>query len=269
MPDTKNPKVVIQAGHINHKNNSIVALRGNTGAPGEQELTLRIANRVSGLLRDRGFSVKQTDACANDDKSITSPNNWDLFLSLHGDADTPNDNGGGMVGVPDPKTDGAASESKRIKDIVQANYFKETKIVDKNYTTAGMSGYYMWKYLSAKTPCVLVELGQVQDPHDKVLLANTDLIGNALAKSICIAFGIPFDKPQNPSTPPVDPKDATIADLTKQLDDKNKEINRLNVLIDLNKTNYSTSLSAVEANCQKKGQNIIDKLHSIEDFIKS
>ncbi len=43
-------KVVIQAGHINCQNNSIVELRTSTGAPGEQELTKRIPDRLATVV---------------------------------------------------------------------------------------------------------------------------------------------------------------------------------------------------------------------------
>ena len=188
-------KIVVQAGHINCQFNSIVGLRTSTGAPGEQELTLRIANRLSEILRLKGFEVKQTDANANDDRSITEKD-WDLFVALHGDADAAGNNGGGCVGFPEPSTDAATIESQRIAKDLVSEYFNHSGIVNvPGKITNNIKFYYMWASLSAKTPCILVEMGEVQDAHDKVILADTDRVANALARGICKTFSVPFEIP--------------------------------------------------------------------------
>lgn len=201
-------RIVISAGHINVKFNSIVALRNSTGAPGEQEFTLRIANRLSEVLRQKGFEVKQTDANANDDKSITDKD-WDLFLSCHYDADIyKNPRDGGFVDFPEPSTDGATQESQRIVKEIESEYFKHSGIRNMpNRRNANTKYYYMWKYLSAKTPCVIIECGVGKDPHDSVILADTNIVVNAIARGICKAFNVPFDAPQPPTppTPPIPP----------------------------------------------------------------
>jgi hypothetical protein len=224
-------KVVIQAGHINAKNNSIVALRGSTGAPGEQELTKRIADRLSSLLREKGVEVKQTDACANDDKSITGAD-WDLFLALHGDADYAGDGGSGFATFPEPSTDGATSESQRIAKIINDYYFPEVQIVHRDLANKNTKYYYMWKYLTAKTPCVLVEMGQVQDPHDKVLLANTDLIANALATAILRALGIENMPSDDTTVEDIAKLQKEIADLKKSQKDLAKLVEELRLSIE-------------------------------------
>lgn len=187
-------KILIQAGHINCQYNSIEKLRTSTGAPGEQELTLRIANRLSAILREKGFEVVQTDANANDDPNITNKD-WDLFLALHGDADYSGDMGSGFATFPEPSTDGATQESQRIAGVINDFYFSEVQIVHRDLSNNDTKYYYMWKYLSSKTPCVLIEMGQVQDPHDRILLSNTDLIANALGRAICKAFNVPYELP--------------------------------------------------------------------------
>ena len=242
-------RIVIQAGHINVKNNSIVALRGSTGAPGEQELNLRIANRLSAVLRDRGFEVKQTDACANDDKSITSQD-WDLFLALHGDSDYAGDNGSGFADFPEPSTDGATAESQRICTLINQSYFPEVKINYVNHSNSNTRFYYMWKFLSAKTPCVLLEMGQVQDSHDKVLLANTDLIANGIGRAICKAFNVNFDS--SPIVPPIgDP----LLSLKAEIDRLNGLLNDQNKAMTAQKIESDTALAVSKADCQKKLDN--------------
>lgn len=190
-------KILIIAGHQNVKYNSIVSLHGNTGTEGELEINIRIADRVSAMLRERGFSVVQSDANANDDKSITSQD-FNLALALHCDMDTKGDNGGGMCGSGDSSVDMSWEESLRIKKVFDSVYFPETKIVNKNFVTEGMKKYYMWRYLSNKTPCVLLEMGQAKDPHDSVLLSNTILIASAIVRSICKAFNMPYDLVETP-----------------------------------------------------------------------
>lgn len=255
-------RIVLQAGHLNCKNNSIVSLRGNTGAPGEQELNYRIASRVAGLLRQKGFEVKQTDACANDDRSITGQD-YDLFLAIHGDADYPNDNGGGLVGVCDPAQDQARVESGRIKEVIRSLYFHHAEIRDRNATSINILNYYMWKYLTAKTPCVLIELGQVQDPHDKVLLADTDRISNALARAICTAFGVTFDAPQPPVVVPKDPKDVMIDDLRGQVRTLESQVRDLKVAVESAKSEMTTKLAEQKAECEQKTGIFKSKLQEI------
>ena len=152
-------------------------------------------------------------------------------MALHGDMDVQNDQGGGMVGSGDKSVDAMWQESLRIKNIFDEVYFTETKIVNKNIVTAGMSRYYIWQYLTSKTPCVLIEMGQVQDPHDKILLGNTDLIANAIGRSICKAFNVPFDVTPAPVTDPrlkqLDDAGLTDADKVRVAINRNSEWDRL------------------------------------------
>ncbi|KKQ63506.1 MAG: hypothetical protein US85_C0016G0002 [Candidatus Shapirobacteria bacterium GW2011_GWF1_38_23] len=197
-------KIVIQAGHSNSQYSTLGL---GSGAPGEQEVNKRIADRLCALLRERGFSVIQTDANAYGDVNVTGQDH-DLFLALHCDADYAGDMGSGFADFPEPSTDGATIESQRICGIFNNNYFPDVGIIYKSRSNSKTRFYYMWQYLSAKTPCVLIEMGQCQDPHDKVLLANTDLIANALGRCVCKSFDVPFDPPVTPEpsvTPPVTP----------------------------------------------------------------
>jgi len=185
-------KILIIAGHQNIKFNSITSLHGSTGTAGELEINIRIADRVSALLREKGFEVVQSDANANDNPLITKTD-FNLALALHCDMDVQGDNGGGMCGSGDKSVDDSWQESLRIKKVFDEVYFKETKIVNKNFVTEGMAKYYIWQYLSPKTPCVLLEMGQAKDPHDSVLLSNTILISTAIVRSVCSALGVVYD----------------------------------------------------------------------------
>lgn len=229
-------KILIVAGHQNIKYNSITALHGNTGTVGELEINVRVADRLSSLLRNRGFEVVQSDANANDNPAITGTD-FNLALALHCDMDVANDQGGGMVGSGDKSVDAMWQESLRIKGVLDEVYFSETKIVNKKIVTAGMKFYYMWQYLSSKTPCVLIEMGQAKDPHDSVLLGNTDLIAGAIYKSICKAFNV-----EEPLPIPVDPcagvktENEELKKKVSELEDKivriKTKVSELNQLLD-------------------------------------
>ena len=234
-------KVLIIAGHQNIKYNSISSLHGNTGTAGELEVNVRMADRVSSILRQKGFEVVQSDANANDNPAITKTD-FNLALALHCDMDVQGDNGGGMCGSGDKSVDAMWVESLRIKKVFDATYFPEVKIVNKNIVTPGMAKYYIWQYLTAKTPCVLLEMGQAKDPHDSVLLANTDLIANAISRSVCKAFNVDF---------------GTINNGGGYSDDSKKEIERLKKLLedqkianDAEKLELNNKLADKERECQ-------------------
>lgn len=191
-------KIAIQSGHWG---------KIGAGAPGEREGNKRIVDRLCAVLRGRGFEVYQTDYYAFNDPKITKVD-YDLFLSCHMDMDYPNDSGSGFADYADPATDSATIESQRICKVINNTYFPEVKINYISRSNANTRFYYVWKSLTAKTPCVLLEMGQSIDPHDSILLANTNLIVNAIARSLCLAFGIPYNLPA-PIVPPSLPTPTT------------------------------------------------------------
>ena len=200
-------KICLQPGHFN---------KPGGGAPEEQANNKRIADRLSAMLRERGFEVYQTDYWAYNDPVVKSTD-WDLFLSLHCDMDYPNDNGSGFADYPEPSTDSATKESQRICKVINEVYFPEVKINYVNRSNANTRYYYMWKHLTAPTPCVLIEMGQSIDPHDKVLLANTTLIASALTRAICKAFNVAYDIDLPPVETEVDKLKRQIEDLTNSV----------------------------------------------------
>lgn len=241
-------RVCIQSGHFN---------KGG-GAPGELETNKRIVDRLCAKLRENGnFEVYQTDYYAYNDPKVTKTD-WDLFLSCHADMDYPNDGGSGFADYPEPSTDGATKESQRICKVINDYYFPEVKINYISHSNKNTRYYYMWKHLTAKTPCVLIEMGQSIDPHDKVLLANTELIAGALYRAICLAFNISYGT----QTPPViipTPADEEIKVLKA-------EVERLKEMVEQVKTESSTKLSEMEAECQEKINTYKEK---IINFINS
>jgi len=230
-------KILTIVGHQNIQFNSLTNLHGNTGTAGELEINLRVTNRVSSMLRERGFEVVQTDANGNDDPTITKTD-FNLALSLHCDMDTGSN--GGMCGSGDKSVDMSWKESARIKSVFDEVYFKETGIKNKGYVTEGMTKWYMWQYLTPKTPCVLLEMGEAKDAHDSVLLGNTELIASGIVRSICKAFNKPYDI--TPTTPPVD-----YEALLKTKDEQIRTLETKVANLETNTETFTQRLSEIEA----------------------
>jgi len=177
--------ICLQSGHEGRTS-------GSTGAPGEVELNVRIRNRLSDILIEKGFMIQLVGA---DPINAEINKDFDLFLALHGDADIYG-TGGGVVDFPEPNTDGATIESQRIAKCITEEYFKHSEIVNHpERSNANTRYYYMWDQLTLKTPCVIIEMGVVRDAHDSVLLADTERIATALARGVCKAFDVTYDTP--------------------------------------------------------------------------
>jgi N-acetylmuramoyl-L-alanine amidase len=185
-------KIMLQAGHAG-------VTTGATGAPGEKELNLRIRTRLSEILISKGLQLFLVDANPPDSQLNQD---FDLFLALHGDADYPNDGGSGFTDFPEPSTDAATAESQRLAKEIASEYFKNSGIKEVSHSNPNTRYYYMWARLSAKTPCVILEMGQVQDPHDKVILADTERVASAIARGVCKGLGVAFDPPPPPTPAP-------------------------------------------------------------------
>ena len=181
--------IIIQSGHKNIRNNCDVALRSGTGAGGEVEVNIAVADATASLLRAKGVETLVVDANFNCDPT-SADKDYQLFLSLHCDMDYANDQGSGFCDFPEPSTDGATLESQRIAKEIQNSFFPAVGINIKSRSNANTRYYYMWKFLSSKTPCVLIEMGQVKDPHDSPILLNTPKVAQALANAILSALKV-------------------------------------------------------------------------------
>lgn len=221
-------RILVQAGHFNIKNNCYSSFTTQTGAPQEMERNYKITINLIDKLNKNGFDAHFTDAninCPSNDSQASQ--DWDLFLSLHSDANYLGDEGGGFIDYPDPSVDSSNLESKRIKEAIESVYFSETGIRNvPSRSNINTKFYYAWQVMTAKTPCVIVEMGESIDPHDSVLLNNTELIANALLKGIMKAFGVSSNTTTQPPvvvvSPVVDLKPQLEA-LQKQFDDYKKE----------------------------------------------
>lgn len=259
--------ICIQMGHVNIKYNCDTTLQSGTGAPNEATAMQRITNKLCEVLRTKGFNVTHTDANANCDKNITDKD-FDLFLSIHWDANVYG-TGGGFVDFPEPSTDDATLESQRIAKAIREEYFSgNTGIVNHpERSNANTRYYYMWQYLTAKTPCVILECGVGADAHDSVILADTDRICNGIARGICKAFNVPFDTVipvPVPPTPPTDSckvykddlivKDRAISDRNDTILRLNNDLKVANDKINGFQTEMSDKLSEKDRICLQKLQ---------------
>jgi len=185
-------KILLQAGHAGRTS-------GATGSPNEQSFNIDICNKVETELIARGFTVKVVNA---DPKPEEIVGDWDLFLAVHYDADIYG-TGGGFVDFPEPSTDGATVESQRIAYLLRQEYFGTTGIVNHpERSNVNTRYYYMWKRISSKTPCVIIECGvgmHVPDDH-QILHFNRPLVVEGIIKGICLAFNIPWQVVIVPTT---------------------------------------------------------------------
>lgn len=193
------PKVALQAGHQNIRNNCNLNLRGGTGAPGEALWTPKIRDAVSQKLIKKGFQVFLFDANANCQPE--SQQDFDLFLSFHYDADIYNGAGGGLAGAPDPTVDAVNARSQAIAKTINSIYFPLSGI---SYRPERINGnityYYMWQNLTAKTPCVLLECGTNNQDN---LQNRTEELSTIITRTICTAFGVPFEDTEPTADPTV------------------------------------------------------------------
>ena len=176
-------RICLQAGHKN-------LTSGSTGAPGERDWTSSFVPKVANILRSMGAEVYETDYFAYNDKKVTETD-WDLFLAVHYDADIYNDRGG-FADYPEPSTDFSTKESQRITKEISDYFFPATGIPFKpQRSNAHTRYYYMWKSLSAKTPCVLIECGVGwRKPEDYEVLRKEETskhLAYAIAKSLGIS----------------------------------------------------------------------------------
>lgn len=250
-------KICLQAGHQNCQYNSIVALRRSTGAPNEMSFNVDIRDQLAAVLREKGFDVFTTDANANDDPNITGQD-FDLFLSIHYDADIYG-KGGGFVDYPDPSVDFAHVESKRIKEAIESEYFKTTEIANRpSRSNANTRYYYMWKYLTKRTPCNLIECGVgMHVPDDHTILAfNRPKVVEGIARGICKAFGVDFNNPQKPQDPCQDLRKEngnlreSNVKLVKENDELKKKNSKLSNAVSESATHLNKALRVLEESVQ-------------------
>lgn len=217
-------KVIIQAGHVGRTT-------GATGAPGEQKWTGEIVPKIVKKLQDDyGIEAKMVGADPTD-KEIAG--DWDLFLSVHYDADIYNDRGG-FVDFPDPSADYATVRSQKLAEEIRKTYFPETGIPERaNRSNSRTKFYYMWSRLSKNTPCVIIEAGVGwRTPEDhKTLWFNQDAVVRGICKGIANGLGVVPKEPEKqevciPQTD-YDQMKNTITNQAKMIEQQSRKIELL------------------------------------------
>lgn len=212
-------KIALQAGHQNIKQNSIVSLRGSTGAGDEANWTPKMRDAISAKLINAGFQVFLFDANANDSKDAKQ--DFDLFLALHWDADVYG-RGGGFADWPDPSQDAVNDRSKEIATAINTTYFPQTSIeLHPERSNPNTKFYYMWQSLTAKTPCVLLECGTNNKDN---LPSRIDEVSTAAVKGILKAFGLKEEA--------VNPLEKEVIELKKQIDSLTLTVNGYKTQLD-------------------------------------
>jgi len=208
-------KIAIQAGHSG-------LTTGATGAPGERDWNETIVPIIASQLKVKGHEVYECDALANKDPNVTEVD-WDLFLALHYDADIYNDRGG-FVDTPDQSVDYVSVESQRIAAKIREIYFPRTGIPEKPArSNANTKFYYMWQYLSANTPCVLIECGvgnRYPEDHN-TLFGSINIVASAIAEGINYALG-----EENATQAILDGLYAKLEGVEKELDEMRESRNK-------------------------------------------
>lgn len=195
------PKLVgLQAGHQNIQSNVDPQLRPETGASGEEPFNVAVRDHLSPILQAYGFQVQLDDANANSNINTTGKD-FDFYLAIHAEGAP----AGGNVVAPDSSVDSSNTESKRIVAAINAVYFADTGIVNNGLITNNETFYYMWNVLTSKTPCGLIECGDLADAHDSVIMGDYQRVALGIAHGLCNAFniawkGYPIPTPPQPPT---------------------------------------------------------------------
>lgn len=175
-------RVLLGAGHEGRTS-------GSVGAPNEQSFNVDISDRVADALRNRGIEVRRINADPSPD---VIAGDWDLALFVHYDADIYG-SGGYFVDFPEPSTDKATIQSQAMSKVISDEYGQITKIVNHpERSNKNTRYYYMWKKLSDKTPCVIIECGvgmHVPDDH-QILHFNRDLVVKGITTGVLKALGL-------------------------------------------------------------------------------
>jgi N-acetylmuramoyl-L-alanine amidase len=186
-PSRQPVRVGIQAGHwlagelpaeLTHLQLSVGATAGGYN---EAMINLDIARRLGLLLESAGIAVDLLPA-------VVPPGyTADAFVALHADGARQSSARGFKIG-----TAWAASRaSQQLLAALTAEYGRATNLPRHGAVTADMRGYYAFNYrryehtIARSTPAVIVEMGFLTNPDDRVLLtAHADLLAAGLANGI-------------------------------------------------------------------------------------
>jgi len=154
-------EVVVQAGHENIGANCDAGLRPYTGAPGEVSWTPGIVEGICARLMAAGVTAHHVDANWNCGGNPSIGRDYDAVLAVHYQSNPPHESGF-SVGRMDPLEDGAAAASAQLVDAINAAYSAATGLTRRDAwdtPNPNVQHYYLFRAVSLKTPCALIECG--------------------------------------------------------------------------------------------------------------
>jgi hypothetical protein len=132
-------------------------LRRQTGTRGEREWTGDIAQRIVRAFQGRGLDAFAADASGGDE--IRAP--LDLLINVHYQRDSSTSRA--FCGIPSDRyiSADARAESSRWQALFNARYTDITGIpvTPERGEGGNLTENYLWCYVGAETPCVLIECG--------------------------------------------------------------------------------------------------------------
>lgn len=184
------PRVCIQAGH-----SQVYAPKrsGGGGAPGEAGWTTDLAQRIADRLTAHDVDVTLVGAWLVNGVVVAAPKealtNYDLFVSLHYDADIYATRTGCIAARAANDPMGAVADE--FLAIWKQDYPTATGIpLHQERVNANMTDYYAFRDTSDKTPGVILEHGIGQGLDHDFLFGQIDAVADADARSICEFLGV-------------------------------------------------------------------------------
>lgn len=173
--------IVIQAGHLNIASNCEWGLRPDTGLEGEADQTTWFAQQLSSRLMARELPVMVADANFNclDAAAL----DYQAVIALHCDDPV-------AAGVGHPEVDGVGAVSSALAAALAKRLGAVTGgSVDAQAGQA--TDHYLVRKLSASTPFVLVQLGDVE-----AVLARAEELVQAVYVGVLDWLGMPETEPK-------------------------------------------------------------------------
>lgn len=178
------------------------SLRAYGGAPGESVFVRALNDKLVPQLHARGITVARV---AGDMKAHPEfSQDWDLFLAPHYESDTHGHESGWFWGRAASSTQPAADD--RFGAIFERRYSALPAPPQRQgWMTVNVTDYYAFRYTTASTPGVLLELGvgapvcnghgQPSAPDHDWLRANVDIIATTIVDSISELGGVVAQDP--------------------------------------------------------------------------
>ena len=185
--------VVIQAAHLNIKNNCDPAARTDVGAPGEASWTPLVADRILEILTVHGVDSRKVDANFNCDAGVGTDHEAVVALHYRRNDPTPS---GFFVGTGDPAQGKAPEASSRLAEAIKTAYAEETGLTFRpEWNNERFLHDYVFAQLSTKTPFARLEAGVGWGPDRDFLhsAGGMEAVSRAVARAV-VAF-IEAEKP--------------------------------------------------------------------------